>query len=116
MKLAVFRLARRFAFVQRKIAQARDDTLKSVYADMAKSVQGHKFAKALPEKGMSKVSAHRIEQHSLNALPSGRTARKTAHVPKLREDQLHIGQSLGLRLQSGEGRHHRNLQHRTSTR
>ena len=42
--------------VQREIAKARNDTLKSVYADMAKSVQGHQFAKALPEKGLSKVN------------------------------------------------------------
>ena len=55
IKHAVFRLARRFAFVQRQIAEARDNTLKSVYADMAKSIEGHHFARALPEQGLSKV-------------------------------------------------------------
>jgi len=48
-------LARRLPVVQRQIAQARDDTLRSVYDNMAKSVRGHQFAKALPEKGLSKV-------------------------------------------------------------
>jgi hypothetical protein len=43
--------------IQRQIAKAREDTLKSVYGDMAKSVRGHKFAKALPEKGLSKVNS-----------------------------------------------------------
>ena len=102
----MFRLARRFAFVQRKIAQARDDTLKSIYADMAKSVQGHKFAKALPEKGMTKVNARQIDQplaSTLSDVRSGGTDREIALVSKFRENQLLIGQSLGLRLQGGEG-------------
>jgi hypothetical protein len=51
----VFRLARRLPVVQRKIAQAREDTLKSVCEDIAKSVAGHQFTRILPEKGLSKV-------------------------------------------------------------
>ena len=47
-------MARRLPIVQRQIAKARDDTLRSVYDDMAKSIQGHKFAKALPDQGLSK--------------------------------------------------------------
>lgn len=58
LKHAVFRLARRFAFVQQQIAKARDDTLRNVYATMAKSVEGHQFAQALPEQGLSKVKLH----------------------------------------------------------
>ncbi|CAF2799877.1 unnamed protein product [Rotaria sp. Silwood2] len=54
IKQTIFRLARHLPIVQREIAKARNDTLKSVYADMAKSIQGHEFAKALPEKGLSK--------------------------------------------------------------
>lgn len=54
LKHAVFRLARRFAFVQQQIAKARDDTLRNVYATMAKSIEGHRFAQALPEQGLSK--------------------------------------------------------------
>jgi hypothetical protein len=48
-------MARRLPVVQRKIAKAREDTLTSVCNDIAKSVAGHEFAKALPEKGLSKV-------------------------------------------------------------
>ncbi len=48
-------MARRIPYIQRQIAQARDDTLKSIYADMSKSVQGHIFMKSLPEQGLSKV-------------------------------------------------------------
>jgi len=48
-------LARRLPFVQRQIAQARDDTLKSINGTMEKSLKGHKFTHALPEKGLSKV-------------------------------------------------------------
>jgi hypothetical protein len=55
IKQSIFRLARRLPFVQRQIAQARHDTLSSVYADMTKSVQGHLFTKSLPEHGLSKV-------------------------------------------------------------
>jgi len=54
IKQTIFRWARYLPMVQREIAKARNDTLKSVYADMAKSVQGHQFAKALPEKGLPK--------------------------------------------------------------
>ena len=54
-KQMVFRLARRIPYVQREIAKARDDTLRSVYKDMEKSVNGHTFAQTLPEKGLSKV-------------------------------------------------------------
>jgi len=42
-------------FVQRKIAETRDATLKSVCDDIAKSVAGHEFTKTLPNKGLSKV-------------------------------------------------------------
>ena len=55
IKQAIFRLARRIPAVQRQITKARDDTLRSVYHSMAKSIQGHQFAKALPKKGLSKV-------------------------------------------------------------
>jgi hypothetical protein len=56
IKQTIFRLARRIPAVQRQIAQARTDTLTSVYGNMEKSVRGHQFAKALPEKGLSKVN------------------------------------------------------------
>jgi hypothetical protein len=56
VKQAVFRLARRIPYVQRQIAKARDDSLKSIYADMVKSTKGHTFAYSLPEQGLSKVS------------------------------------------------------------
>lgn len=62
-------MARRLPLVQREIAKARDDTLKSVYADMAKSIQGHEFAKALPEKGIPKVKFYFIRR-KLNDLLS----------------------------------------------
>lgn len=52
----IFRLARQLPFVQRKIAEARTATLKSVCDDMAKSIAGHEFIKVLPEKGLSKVN------------------------------------------------------------
>lgn len=55
MKQTIFRLARHVPYVQREIAKARDDTLRSIYADMTKSVRGHTFARSLPEKGLSKV-------------------------------------------------------------
>ena len=51
----IFRVARRLPVVQRKIAKAREDTLTSVCNDIAKSVAGHEFTKALPEKGLSQV-------------------------------------------------------------
>ncbi|CAF0916017.1 unnamed protein product [Rotaria sp. Silwood1] len=54
IKQTIFRLVRYIPYVKREIAKARDDTLKSVYADMAKSIHGHEFSKALPEKGLSK--------------------------------------------------------------
>ena len=56
IKQTVFRLARYIPAIQRQIAKARDDTLRSVYGNMEKSVRGHEFAKALPEKGLSKVN------------------------------------------------------------
>jgi hypothetical protein len=55
VKQTIFRLARYVPAIQRQIAQAREDTINSVCANMAKSVKGHQFAKALPEKGLSKV-------------------------------------------------------------
>jgi len=55
IKQAIFHLARRLPVVQRQIAKARDDALRSVHDDMAKSIKGHTFAKTLPEKGLSKV-------------------------------------------------------------
>ncbi len=48
-------MARRLPIVQRKIAEAREATLKSVCDDMAKSIAGHEFIKTLPEKGLSQV-------------------------------------------------------------
>jgi len=64
IKQTIFHLARRLPVVQRQIAKARDDTLRSVYADMAKSVRGHTFAKALPEKGLSKDELiEKLEQY-----------------------------------------------------
>jgi len=48
-------MARRLPIVQRKIAEARDATLKSALDDIAKSVAGHEFTKILPNKGLSKV-------------------------------------------------------------
>lgn len=54
-KQTIFRLARYIPYVQREIAKAKDDTMKSIYTDMAKSIQGHQFARALPERGLSKV-------------------------------------------------------------
>jgi hypothetical protein len=56
IKQAIFRLARRLPVVQRQIAQAREDTLKSIRSDVAKSVKGHTFIRSLPEKGLSKVN------------------------------------------------------------
>jgi hypothetical protein len=56
IKQLIFRLARHLPIVQRQIAQARDDTLRSVCANMAKSVKGHQFAQALPKTGLSKVN------------------------------------------------------------
>ena len=54
-KQTIFRFARYIPYVKREIAKAHDDTMKSIYGDMAKSVRGHTFARALPEKGLSKV-------------------------------------------------------------
>lgn len=51
----IFRLARRLPVVQRKIAEARESTLKSVCNNIAKSVAGHEFIKILPEQGFSQV-------------------------------------------------------------
>jgi hypothetical protein len=51
----VFRLARRLPMVQRKIAEARENTLKAACEDIAKSIAGHKFTLTLPEQGLSKV-------------------------------------------------------------
>lgn len=56
MKETVFRLARYVPYVQREIAKAHDETMRSVYAGIAKSIGEHTFARALPEKGLSKVS------------------------------------------------------------
>jgi hypothetical protein len=56
IKQAIFRLARHLPAIQRQIAKSRVDALKSVHDGMAKSVKGHEFAKALPEKGLSKVN------------------------------------------------------------
>ena len=55
LKHAVFRLVRRIPYVQREIVRTRDKTVKSVCEEIAKSVQGHEFAQALPENGLSKV-------------------------------------------------------------
>lgn len=78
-------MARYLPAVKRQIAQARDDTLKSVYADMAKSVQGHEFAVALPEKGLSRVNLWRMHKISNRIFywfenPLGRTFAKTSGV------------------------------------
>jgi hypothetical protein len=56
IKELIFRLARRLPIVKRQIAQAREDTINSVCATMAKSTKGHQFAQALPKKGLSKVN------------------------------------------------------------
>lgn len=55
VKQTVFRLARYVPQIKRQIAKAREDTLNSVHGDMAKSLHGHIFARALPEQGLSKV-------------------------------------------------------------
>ncbi|CAF1562285.1 unnamed protein product [Rotaria magnacalcarata] len=54
VKQTIFRLARHLPIVQREIAKARNNTLKSIYADMEKSIEGHQFAQALPERSISK--------------------------------------------------------------
>lgn len=61
----LFRLVRRLPAVQRKIATARRDTLKSVCGDIARSVKGHEFTKTLPERGLSKVEFFVLEREEV---------------------------------------------------
>ena len=51
----VFRMARRIPMVKRKITEARESTLKSVRYELVKSISGHKFSTALPERGLFQV-------------------------------------------------------------
>ncbi|CAF1193940.1 unnamed protein product [Adineta steineri] len=60
----IFRLVRRLPSVQRQIAKAREETLTSICNDIAKSVAGHTFSLALPEKGLSKDELiHKLERY-----------------------------------------------------
>ncbi|CAF3222300.1 unnamed protein product [Rotaria sp. Silwood2] len=54
----IFGMARRLPNVKRKIAEARESTLKTVCNDLAKSVAGHEFTKVLPEKGLSQCQVY----------------------------------------------------------
>ncbi|CAF3291306.1 unnamed protein product [Rotaria sp. Silwood2] len=57
-------MARRLPNVKRKIAEARESTLKTVCNDLAKSVAGHEFTKVLPEKGLSQEELiKKLEQY-----------------------------------------------------
>lgn len=99
LKQAVFRLARRFPYVQREIAAARDKTLKSACAEIAKSVEGHEFAQTLPENGLSKVREIRCCDKILPLTFPGRSAQQTREVPQARKGRLPVGSSVWLHLQ-----------------
>ena len=99
LKQAVFRLARRFPYVQREIAAARDKTLKSACAEIAKSVEGHEFAQALPENGLSKVREIHCCDRILRLTFPGRPAQQTRAVPQAQQDRLSVGSSVRLHLQ-----------------
>ncbi|CAF1117488.1 unnamed protein product [Rotaria sp. Silwood1] len=59
----IFRMARQLPAVKRKIAEAREATLKTVFNDIAKSVAGHEFTKVLPDHGLSQEELIKKLEH-----------------------------------------------------